>query len=932
MTVNTYGMLAGSFKTPFSEAICNTTESLLKCIQTVKQNKDDCSCLMEQAHELLNAIIVAHVKSDTGVEFPPKYSACLLFDLALHKIYTFVEAQQKGSKVKKFFRQGEMSNLLKECKAELQKGLEFFQGDAEKRHKEVIVMIEALSDTTSSDGLSIMSTVYSDSHTSSNSISMLLSEPKIFHGRQSELSDIPRLFSQGTPRVAILGAGGMGKTSLARAIIHHAEIAGRYNQHRFFIACDSATTQVELSAIIGAHLGLKPGKDLTCPVIQHFSDNPHGLLILDNLETLWEPSKSRGSIEEFLSLLTGVNDLALVITMRGAERPAKVAWTRPFLPPLKPLEQDAARQTFIDIADNIHDPEDVNKSKILLSLLSMLPDGLSDIELVQSKLPIDNIMACKAALIRTTLAYSNEKKTTEIIEYRGTLSSSGAVARVSSNYSNMQSILQNGLQPGHPDLVDSIYCTCYLNHFSLLIGQGAIPLIGQIASLIPHPRDHRLEVYFIIELFNSWVYYPILDPETLLSEALKHLKHFDDSNLKCKFYNSVTTYYRNNHDITTAKKLCETGISLALSTGNTKFHSQGLTTLGWIKRYLGDYPEAQAHAYEAQNLAKTCADLYTEAEALLLEAICWYTMGNYKQGISLSNQAKHPLHLCGMSGGYLYHNIMNNQAEIHKLKSEYVEARSIHISILQAASVDHDPYFHAVTLLNIAEIDVSIGAPQEDVQRSCNIARDIFETQGYSPGVMICDTTVAELYLREGNMLAAKTLLESCWGTPGLMSSWTTIFLMHSLKHKEKLGIHEALQFLGDLFLAQDDRHTAISLFIVALEGFTYMDVHRGKAECLLRLGDISKGQGNLLKAVELWETARPLFERSSQTEQVGRVDERLAGVSEEVLGQHRTNLTCLAGLNAPSGPLEHMNNSSEIQELEGLDVHGEKEHDLVAV
>jgi hypothetical protein len=185
-------------------------------------------------------------------------------------------------------------------------------------------------------------------------------------------------------------------------------------------------------------------------------------------------------------------------------------------------------------------------------------------------------MACKAALICTTLAYSDEKKRLKLlvpireymqktqspgnhfvqpllkyfqdilrffIEYRGTLSSSGAVARVSSNYSNMQSILQNGLQPGHPDLVDSIYCTCYLNHFSLLIGQGAIPLIGQIAGLIPHPRDHRLEVYFIIELFNSWVYYPILDPETLLSEALEHFKHFDDSNLKCMISLVLVCWY-----------------------------------------------------------------------------------------------------------------------------------------------------------------------------------------------------------------------------------------------------------------------------------------------------------------------------------------------------------------------------------------------------
>jgi hypothetical protein len=88
--------------------------------------------------------------------------------------------------------------------------------------------------------------------------------------------------------------------------------------------------------------------------------------------------------------------------------------------------------------------------------------------------------------------------------------------------------------------------------------------------------------------------------------------------------------------------------------------------------------------------------------------------------------------------------------------------------------------------------------------------------------------------------------------------------IVHSLRLKEKLGIHKDLQFLGDIFLSHNDEATAISLYTVALEGFTQMDDHRSRTECMLLLGDLSKGYGDFLKAVKLWETAPPLFERSS--------------------------------------------------------------------
>jgi hypothetical protein len=164
------------------------------------------------------------------------------------------------------------------------------------------------------------------------------------------------------------------------------------------------------------------------------------------------------------------------------------------------------------------------------------------------------------------------------------------------------------------------------------------------------------------------------------------------------------------------------------------------------------------------------------------------------------------------------------------------------------------------------------------------------------------------------------------------MSSWTAIYLVNSFQRKEKLGTYKAFQFFGDIFLSQNDEHTAISLFTVALEGFTQMDVHCSRAECMLQLGDISKGHGDLLKAVEFWEAARPLFELSSQAKQVQHVNERVANISDDVLKQHRNYLAHLAELNALTGAVEELEDDlSDIEDLAKIDMSDVKEPDLIA-
>jgi hypothetical protein len=106
----------------------------------------------------------------------------------------------------------------------------------------------------------------------------------------------------------------MGKTSLSKAALHHPEVTSRYDQHRFFVPCNTVSTSIQLAALIGAHLGLKSGKDLTGPVICHFSSGPPALLILDNLETIWEPKESRADVEKFLCQLTDIQHLAFIVS------------------------------------------------------------------------------------------------------------------------------------------------------------------------------------------------------------------------------------------------------------------------------------------------------------------------------------------------------------------------------------------------------------------------------------------------------------------------------------------------------------------------------------------------------------------------------------------------------------------------------------------
>jgi hypothetical protein len=149
---------------------------------------------------------------------------------------------------------------------------------------------------------------------SSDTISLLPGIPKIFHGRETVLENILQILLRPPARVAILGSAGIGKTSLALAALHDPRIVLKFPR-RYFVSCESVLTVQELLITMASHLGtVAMNRDLKRVILQFLAEGGPCTLVLDNFETPWEFSKEgRSKIEEFLSLLTEIEQLAVVV-------------------------------------------------------------------------------------------------------------------------------------------------------------------------------------------------------------------------------------------------------------------------------------------------------------------------------------------------------------------------------------------------------------------------------------------------------------------------------------------------------------------------------------------------------------------------------------------------------------------------------------------
>ncbi|KAJ7115460.1 hypothetical protein C8R44DRAFT_984139 [Mycena epipterygia] len=993
---------------PYLKVLAGVSLLILDTVQFVKTNKEQCTALIEKIDELLCIIIQLCV--NTVTLSPGLLHAMGKFAGTLQKIEAFMRTQQDMGRFKRFFRQQENAAQLEDCKMGLRQALDAFavttsmstignveemRVATERKHQELIKLIgdnHSFHGSAADNGSSIFSL-----NDSVSSLSLLLpTAPQIFHGRESELAEVAALLLQDPARIAILGPGGVGKTCLAKSSLHLPEIVDKYPD-RYFVPCQSSGTVEDLALAVAAALGLELTARLSKTIIKHLSEKSSCLLVLDNFETPWEPAATRPKVEEFLSLLADLPHVALLVTMRGQERPLKIRWNRPFIQPLSPLSDDAAYRTFTDISDTDSDADAPLVAELLaltgnlplavtlmanaaafdgcqsvlsrwrtenvsllsdgfnketnletslrlslssprmasspgalqlLSLLSLLPDGILDVDLRDSLCPIPELPRCQSTLLRTSLTYIEAGRLKVLAPVREIIRkihppsyplvrqlrlhwdellllwrtyqmpSGDLVSRLTGNMGNMTSMLGYGLEVGAPDLKEVIHGIFHLNTFAgRTYGNHLLPM-ADIGTHIERVDDNQLRGYHIWDLINQGSHQPIIGAEDMIAQGCKYFQLAGDLTGEARLQAAAASHYIRVGDINKASIHADISFTLADKADNNLRRSRALCIASTCLRLKGKFREALSLARRAHWLASKLGDFQRETEALEEEAQAWVSLGNFPQAIEISNRVRQLLIASGLDGTGKEIYALDFEGDTYLYKTAYAESRKAHQLIIHQSSPEKFALYHGNSLAAIASIDIVLGVliSEAEVLAALEIPRQIFTARGYLRGLPICDKVVADFFLAKGRTLDAEKIYAKCLrafrgeaadffavcvlklGDINLMlhnirsaTRWAVLNLAHGKTTGSASILSWALRLLGDIFQADADDETSSALFQVALEEFNRMDIHRGKAECLLRLAEIAqkRGEGG---AMDFFMQARREFVKSGMVAEADRI------------------------------------------------------------
>ncbi|THV04103.1 TPR-like protein [Dendrothele bispora CBS 962.96] len=193
--------------------------------------------------------------------------------------------------------------------------------------------------------------------------------PIVFKGREELVEQgVAILCQQALRFLAILGAGGMGKTSLALHIMDSDLVQKKFGERCYFMPCELfADAESLVQGLIHVmELTMQENQSKQKILFNHLQ-SAHGdlLIVFDNFETPWNHGNSRIGVKNILEKIAKCRKVFLIITMRGPDGPGDIPWERlgdqSGIPTLSPVP---AKEAFKAFAGNKLQSSDESESQI----------------------------------------------------------------------------------------------------------------------------------------------------------------------------------------------------------------------------------------------------------------------------------------------------------------------------------------------------------------------------------------------------------------------------------------------------------------------------------------------------------------------------------------------------------------------------------------
>jgi len=661
--------------------------------------------------------------------------------------------------------------------------------------------------------------------------------PFVFHGRESFVNDAVRwLTGPSTARLAVLGSGGMGKTSVLLTLLHDLRVAGRFQGLRFFLSCEALIDADSIVVSLAKLLEIPASPDLLASLIAHLTAAPRVLLTLDNLETVWLAAGGPSSdVEDLLGRLAQVPSLSLIITCRGIVLPQSVKWSNSQTATLEPFSVEAALETFKDRSGRRLIGADQDIAKELVDAVDRMPLAVSLLgQLARRGTPILELLnrwnSEHSALLRT---HGNGRNNNVEVSVRLSIAMLSAAddSKESLQLLSVCCMLPDGLRP---EVFDRLH-----PHFKYIERAREILLAYSLASLDsdrtlktlspvrhfvlehhpaqPNHRDALHAVYFdISELLPAAMDETSKDLAIAAAPEMGNLSSLLLTVVSQPSQRVVDAVLRLTHFTCLQQPTLKMASALLpYLESHPQWKARCLAAIGRAQITLGEYKTAIASLAAAEQLHQEVGDRAFGAWCKFAAAKPYRLLGEYDSAESLVNQAREEYAELGSTFEEIRCRV--ELGELMRMKEEHSTAIK-HLTVARQAFDSLGKMFNAAECSDAIGIVYLEQGKLEYAAAEFNAARSVFVELGDQNYVAQTARFLGSVRRQQGDLKLAEQLLVEA-----------ELFYE---KSGDRLGLGVCAEEFGYLRHDQQRLHEAISHFRAARSLYAGLHVWENAQNC----------------------------------------------------------------------------------------------------